>query len=96
MTEDELIDEEIKRGMSVNDLTNKVFWDKTPGASWFPPAAVVSGTRATAAGVGAYSREGRDKEGPGRTQELAEAIVELVAEQRHALPARKISDVWPP
>jgi hypothetical protein len=31
MTEDERIDDEIKRGTSVNDLTNKVFWDRHPG-----------------------------------------------------------------
>jgi hypothetical protein len=30
ITEDELIDDEIKRGASVNDLTNRVFWDRHP------------------------------------------------------------------
>lgn len=30
MTEDELIDDEIKRGVSVNDLTNRVFSDRHP------------------------------------------------------------------
>jgi hypothetical protein len=30
MTEDERIDDEIKRGTSVNDLTNKLFWDIHP------------------------------------------------------------------
>jgi hypothetical protein len=29
-TEDEVIDNEIKRGTSVNDLTNKLFWDRHP------------------------------------------------------------------
>jgi hypothetical protein len=29
-TEDELIEDEIKRGTSVNDLTNKVFWNRRP------------------------------------------------------------------
>ena len=29
-TEDELIDDEIKRGTSVNDLTNKIFWNRHP------------------------------------------------------------------
>jgi hypothetical protein len=30
VTEDELIDDEIKGGTSVNDLTNKVFWGRHP------------------------------------------------------------------
>jgi hypothetical protein len=30
VTEDELIDDEIKRGTNVNDLTNKIFWDRHP------------------------------------------------------------------
>ena len=30
MTEDERIDDEIKRGTGVNDLTNKLFWDRHP------------------------------------------------------------------
>ena len=29
-TEDEVIDNEIRRGMSVNDLTNKLFWSRHP------------------------------------------------------------------
>ena len=29
-TEDEVIDDEIRRGTSVNDLTNKLFWNKHP------------------------------------------------------------------
>lgn len=29
-TEDELIDAEIKRGTSINDLTNKIFWNRHP------------------------------------------------------------------
>jgi hypothetical protein len=30
VTEDEVIDDEIKRGTSVNDLANKVFWNRHP------------------------------------------------------------------
>jgi hypothetical protein len=29
-TEDEVIDNEIRRGTSVNDLTNKIFWTRHP------------------------------------------------------------------
>ena len=29
-TEDEVIDDEIRRGTSVNDLTNKIFWNRHP------------------------------------------------------------------
>ena len=29
-TEDEVIDDEIRRGTSVNDLTNKIFWTRHP------------------------------------------------------------------
>ena len=29
-TEDEVIDDEIRRGTSINDLTNKVFWNRHP------------------------------------------------------------------
>ena len=29
-TEEEIIEKEIKRGTSVNDLTNEIFWDRHP------------------------------------------------------------------